>query len=463
MKNIFWFRQDLRLQDNPGFIEAVKGGSVLPIYILDDINAGKHQMGRAGRWWLHHSLNNLSESLEGKLAFFKGDPKRILPELIRSEKIDGVYWNRCYEPWRIHRDKEIKEALKKVGVVVKSENASLLWEPWEICKKDGEPYKVFTPYFKKGCLTSEQPREPLEKPQQFTLLETAKGEPLDTLSHEHWEEKLQDYWEIGEDGAHQRLETFLKEGLNYYKGGRDFPARPYVSRLSPYLHFGEISPHAVWHAASGHDENSLHFRSELGWREFSYYLLYHFPSLPEDNFQTKFDHFQWKKNPQHLKSWQKGQTGIPFVDAAMRELWETGYMHNRMRMVVGSFLVKNLLLHWHEGEAWFWDCLLDADLANNSASWQWVAGSGADAAPYFRIFNPVTQGEKFDPDGTYTRRFVPELKDLPLPYLFAPWMAPDQVLKKAGVHLGETYPHPIVDLKESREKALEAFSRLKKK
>ena len=266
-------------------------------------------------------------------------------------------------------------------------------------------------------------------------------------------------WVVGEKAAHQHLARFLQEGLPYYKGGRDFPARPYVSRLSPYLHFGEISPHAVWHALQKEkdEENVSHFQRELGWREFSYSLLYAFPELPSKNFQAKFDRFPWKKDPQKLKAWQKGQTGIPFVDAAMRELWQTGYMHNRARMVVASFLVKNLLIHWHEGEAWFWDCLVDADLANNSASWQWVAGCGADAAPYFRIFNPVTQGEKFDPDGAYICRYVPELKNLPPPYLFSPWTAPEQVLEKAGVELGKHYPHPIVDLKKSREEALKAF------
>jgi len=464
MKNIFWFRQDLRLEHNPGLIESAKDAAVLPIYILDDINAGKHKMGEASRWWLHHSLKSLSKSLRGKLAFFKGDAKQILIELTKSENIQGVYWNRCYEPWRIQRDTNIKNALKKEGVQANSFNASLLWEPWEIYKKDGDPFKVFTPFYKSGCLSYEPPEKPLEPPKKLNISSTTKGKPLDSLdllSGKKWENKMSSYWKIGEIGAKERLKQFLKNGLEFYKKGRDFPSHDHVSRLSPHLHFGEISPNTVWYAVKGQNENHTHFRTELAWREFSYYLLYHFPTLPEKNFQKKYDKFQWKTNIKHLRLWKKGQTGIPLVDAGMRELWETGYMHNRLRMVTGSFLVKNLLLHWREGEAWFWDCLLDADLASNSASWQWVAGCGADAAPYFRIFNPTTQGEKFDPKGTYIRRFIPELKDLPIRYLFSPWTAPEDVLRKAGVKLGTTYPRPIVDLKKSREEALETFKGLK--
>ena len=464
MRSVFWFRQDLRIQDNPGLIEAAKNGKVLPIYILDDENPGGYKIGNASRWWLHHSLKSLSESLGGKLAFFVGNPIEVFQKIIRSENIQEIYWNRCYEPWRIQRDSKIKEVLKKEGINVKSFNASLLWEPLEIYKKDGNPFKVFTPFYKKGCLSCESPRLPLLKAKEICFLETSIGLSLNTLdliSNIHWGEKFKDYWKIGEEGAHQSLKIFLKKGLAFYKGGRDFPSRPYTSRLSPHLHFGEISPHLIWQAIKGGNENHLHFQNELGWREFSYYLLYHFPTLPNENFQKKYDHFQWKKSPEHLRCWKKGKTGIPFVDAAMRELWETGYMHNRMRMVVGSFLVKNLLIHWHEGESWFWDCLFDADLANNSSGWQWIAGCGSDAAPYFRIFNPVTQAEKFDPEGTYIHQFLPELRNISPPYLFAPWTAPKEFLEKAGVELGKTYPFPIVDIKKSREDALLAFRNLK--
>ena len=274
---------------------------------------------------------------------------------------------------------------------------------------------------------------------------------------------MRPHWQIGENGANQQLQKFLKGGLENYGEGRNFPAKKNVSRLSPHLHFGEISPNQVWYASKDQEAVPEQFLSELGWREFSHHLLYQFPDLPTTNLQGKFDHFPWGNNPDYLKAWQQGKTGVPIVDAGMRELWETGYMHNRVRMIVASFLVKNLLVHWHLGAEWFWDCLLDADLANNSASWQWVAGCGADAAPYFRIFNPVTQGQKFDPEGEYTRRYVPELARLPGNYLFNPWEAPLSVLRDAGVSLGNSYPHPIVDLKSSRGSALAAFATLNSK
>ena len=278
---------------------------------------------------------------------------------------------------------------------------------------------------------------------------------------------MEELWEPGEAGAQKKLYDFLDDGLLGYKEGRNFPSKKNVSQLSPHIHHGEVSPNQVWYAAkqkedeTGIEKDLAHFLSELGWREFSYNLLYHFPSLPRENLQKKFDNFPWQKNEVFSEKWKKGFTGYPIVDAGMRELWQTGYMHNRVRMIVGSFLVKNLLLHWHEGEEWFWDCLIDADLASNSASWQWVAGSGADAAPYFRIFNPISQGIKFDPEGEYTKKFLPELKDLPIKYLYSPWEAPTAVLEQANVRLGENYPQPIVDLKESREKALSAFDQIR--
>jgi len=275
---------------------------------------------------------------------------------------------------------------------------------------------------------------------------------------------MKSFWNIGEIGANNRLTEFLNNGVENYKEGRNIPSKPFVSRLSPHLHFGEISPNQAWHAAKqkGDDTNIDHFCSELGWREFSYTQLYFNPELPNKNLQAKFDLFPWDTDEKKLIAWQKGQTGIPMVDAGMRELWITGAMHNRVRMVVGSFLVKNLLLHWHHGERWFWDCLVDADLASNSASWQWIAGCGADAAPYFRIFNPVTQGQKFDSDGEYIRKYIPEISELPNKYLFNPWEAPQEELDRAGVVIGKDYPKPIIDLKLSRQNALEAFKSLKK-
>lgn len=465
---IHWFRQDLRLSDNPALHEAAKRASVLPIYILDDENPSEHRIGAASRWWLHHSLTSLNNSLEGKLSVYRGNPKDILMRLVKQYDVEAIYWNRCYEPWRIARDKRIRETFKARQVETHSSNGSLLWEPWETLKEDGTPYRVFTPFYQRGCLKIRPPWEPLPKPPNLDVIDNLSNEPsidnLGLLPNIRWDKKMEPYWQIGEAGAHARLASFLKSGLENYKEGRNYPAKEHVSRLSPHLHWGEISPNQVWHAAKeiGTGKDLHHFLSELGWREFSYSLLYHFPDLPRNNLQTKFDAFPWRNSERPLRRWQQGQTGYPIVDAGMRELWHTGYMHNRIRMIVGSFLVKNLLMHWHHGESWFWDCLVDADLANNSASWQWIAGCGADAAPYFRIFNPITQGRKFDPSGDYTRRHVPELKHLPDKYLFSPWEAPQHVLQQAGVRLDENYPSPIVDLKASRERALEAFASLKK-
>ena len=467
---IHWFRQDLRITDNPSLETAAEFDAVLPIYILDDENSQEFKMGSASRWWLHNSLQSLNESLDGKLSIYSQNPEIVIQELLKKYEVKAVFWNRCYEPWRIDRDIDIKAYLDDKNIENKSFNSHLLWEPWNISKDDGTPYRVFTPYYKKGCLNAEEPRLPSKNLKIDTIFYDQDCEQIDTLDllpRINWYSQIQEVWKPGEDGAQKRLDQFLEEGLLDYKEGRNFPFKENVSRLSPHLHFGEISPNEVWYQAktkesvSGIQKSLEHFLSELGWREFSYYLLYHFPSLPKQNFQAKFNKFPWIKNESFLESWQKGETGYPIVDAGMRELWQTGYMHNRLRMVVGSFLVKNLLIDWREGEDWFWDCLVDADLASNSAGWQWVAGSGADAAPYFRIFNPVTQGLKFDPEGEYTKKYVPELKLLPNKFLFSPWEAPKEILEKAGIELGKDYPEPIVDLKYSRELALEAFGKTK--
>ena len=469
---IHWFRQDLRLSDNPALDSAAQYETLIPIYILDEVNSGEFKMGAASKWWLHQSLTKLNESLDGKLLVYQGNPYEILNKLIEEQEVSYVTWNRCYEPWRIDRDKEIKRNFEDKNVAVESFSASLLWEPWTISKDDGTPYRVFTPFYKKGCLNSEEPRLPAEKVDLSNLyskdLSSDSITDLNLLPTIKWYKSFEEEWNPGEIGAEQNLNSFLDSGLLNYKEGRNFPSQEFVSRLSPHLHFGEISPNEVWYRAktkegiSGIEKSLAHFHSELGWREFSYYLLYHFPDLPNKNFQEKFDIFPWQENEEFLALWQKGNTGYPIVDAGMRELWQTGYMHNRLRMIVGSFLVKNLLIDWRFGERWFWDCLVDADLASNSASWQWVAGSGADAAPYFRIFNPITQGLKFDPEGEYTKKYVPELRDLPNKYLFSPWEAPENILADAGIELGKNYPKPMVDLKLSRETALEAFATTKK-
>lgn len=471
-KTIFWFRHDLRLTDNPGLLAAANQGQVIAIYIHDEKSPGI-KLGSASRWWLHHSLIKLNTSLQNKLNIYQGVSKAIILDLVKSQSADAVYWNRCYEPWRIPQDTEIKAVLQQHGVDCRSFNASLLWEPWDILKKDGLPYKVFTSFYQKGCLQARYPRDPLPIPEPLILVKDQSNplsiDRLSLLPTVKWYTGIAQEWVVGESAAHEKLEKFLQSGLENYEIGRNFPAQKKVSRLSPHLHFGEISPQQIYFTLQKRSRidqgeyrslslsDSKCFCRELGWREFSYYLLYHFPDLPMKNFQKKFDQLVWQVNPVHLAAWQQGKTGFPLVDAGMRQLWQTGYMHNRVRMVVGSFLVKNLLLDWRQGADWFWDCLVDADLANNSMSWQWVAGSGVDAAPYFRIFNPVTQGEKFDPQGDYTKHFLPELSRLPINYLFKPWEAPAHVLSNAGIIFDETYPKPIVDLAISRQHALAAF------
>ena len=460
---INWFRKDLRLSDNPSLSKASNYQNVYNIFILDEINSKDYLYGSASKFWLNNSLKSLNNSLDNSLSFYKGNPIDIFKDIISRFEINSVYWNRCYEEWEIKRDTEIKLYLKSRGINVETFNASLLWEPWEISKNDNTPYKVFTPFYRRGCLGYKNPREPLIKPKFKNLLKDEKKSlnlnEFELIPNLKWIKKLRKNWNIGEVQAQIKFEDFLKKSINSYKEGRDVPSKESVSKISPHLHFGEISPNQLWYKIRnfGDDKNIDHFCSELGWREFSYSQLYFNPKLPKQNLQSKFDNFPWSNNLSNLNAWQNGMTGIPMVDAGMRELWQTGFMHNRLRMITGSFLVKNLLIHWHYGERWFWDCLVDADLASNSAGWQWIAGCGADAAPFFRIFNPVTQGQKFDPKGIYIRQYIPEIANLPNKYLFDPWNAPSNVLEEANINLGSTYPLPLVDLKTSREKALLAF------
>lgn len=471
---IVWLRQELRRGDNPALYAAYdEGFPVIPLYILEDEDAHEWRMGSASRVWLFHSLKALDDSFNGHLIIQRGKAGELIPWLVKKTGARAVYWNRCYEPWRIQRDKELKAKLEKEGLDVRSYKASLLWEPWKIQTQDGSPYKVFTPFYKKGCLPLGEPQKPLPDPERLTYGEgeslSLSLNDLQLLPNHTWPEKLMSYWKAGEQGAQNRLQDFLQSGLKGYKEGRNFPAQKNVSRLSPHIHLGELSPRQIWHAAKEYaqyndipEKDLAHFHSELGWREFSYNLLYHFPHITTQNFQKKFDHFPWiEPSESDLKRWQMGQTGYPIVDAAMRELYETGYMHNRCRMIVGSFLVKNMMVHWRYGESWFWDTLLDADLANNSASWQWIAGSGADAAPYFRIFNPMLQSEKFDPEAEYIRTYVPELKKLSDQAIHAPWDASQKQLEQAGVQLGKTYPHRMMPHSDARERALKAFEELK--
>lgn len=491
---ICWFRQDLRLADNPALTGAASAGRVIPLYILDDINAGTQAMGAASRWWLHHALKQLSQTLKNRLLLLNGDATSLLPQLAKSLGVKQVYWNRCYEPWRQTRDKTITTQLNKTGVDTYVTNGSLLWEPNDALKQDGTPYRVFTPFYRNGCLNAKAPRKPLSIPSNLKLASTTpptvralKSAWAPTVTDlallpakYHWGDTLAQAWQpnsdsatlktkrkapaVGEEHAHARLKQFLTRDLQHYVIGRDVPSKNTVSTLSPYLHFGTLSPNQVWYAAhrrKKHPDAAQAYCRQLVWREFSYHLLQANPTLPTDNHQRKFDAFPWRKDTRALRRWQQGQTGIPIVDAGMRQLWQTGFMHNRIRMVVGSFLVKNLLLDWRLGQAWFWDCLVDADLANNSAGWQWIAGCGADAAPYFRVFNPVRQAQKFDPAGHYIRQYIPELAALPDRFLPQPWTASDSILTAANVQLGKTYPKPIVDLKASRIRALSALASIR--
>ena len=465
IQSICWFQTTLRLEDNPALVEASKLDSTLALYILDTTKT--KLMGEASKVFLHHSLVSLNKSLNGKLMIYSGDPKIILDQLSKKFLVSCIITNMVFEPDSIEKQKNYKSYFQQKNIIFKSFNASLLWDPNSIKKSDGTMYKVFTPFYRKGCLLSSPPRKPFSKPKKLNLVSDHTNKTtisdLNLLPKVPWDKNIVKNWDISESGAKNQLNTFIQEGLNSYKTGRNFPSKPFVSKLSPYLHFGLISIFEIWHRilALPQDKNTDHFLSELGWREFSYYLLNHFPKLDSQNWNQKFNGFIWKKNTDHLMAWKKGLTGYPIVDAGMRELYQTGWMHNRVRMIVGSFLVKNLLLDWRYGEAWFWDCLFDADLASNSASWQWVAGCGADAAPYFRIFNPVTQGEKFDADGEYTLKYVPELKKIPKKYLFCPWEAPKELLEAVDITLGITYPKPIVSHKQTREEALFHFSQLK--
>ena len=471
---IVWFRQDLRLDDNPALDAAAKSGRpVVALYILDDDSPGKWRIGGAGRWWLHHSLKALDASLRkhgGGLVLKRGRASEVLPRLCKGLGARAVFWNRCYEPFAIERDTGLKASLQQAGVEAKSFASALLVEPMRVMTQSGEPYKVYSPFWR-ACLKAGALRtaEQSEVPKRWAK------EPSETLDDwtltprkPNWAKGFGDVWTPGEAGARKALSAFLDAGLSGYANGRDMMSEMHTSRLSPHLHWGEISPARVHAAlAARMDEKPAlqsdadKFLAELGWREFSHYLLYHWPELIERNWRSEFDAFMWRDDEAGFAAWAKGQTGYPVIDAGMRELWVTGYMHNRARMACASFLVKHLLIDWRKGADWFWDTLVDADLANNSASWQWVAGCGADAAPYFRIFNPVAQGEKFDPDGAYVRAWVPEIAALPNGVLHRPWEAHDEALAEAGVVLGESYPKPIVDHKEARERALGVYSDLK--
>jgi deoxyribodipyrimidine photo-lyase len=451
---------------------------LLAVFVHDEKTEGLRPLGGAALWWLHGVLDALSDGLAargGRLFFFRGPAADLIERLAVDSRAAAIYWNRRYDEAGQLVDKKLKAALRQRGLVVESFNGHLLHEPWTMAKQ-GKPFRVFSAFWRAACRLGAPPR-PIPAPQtlSFSVLPPALGARVVALADLALEPKSPDWagglratWQRGEPGAQACLERFLTGGLPGYATNRDRPDKPNTSRLSPYLRFGNISVRQVWHAAmaamvsrdSGIGEQDLEkFLSELGWREFSYHLLHHHPDLARRNLRARFDFTPWRMDPVALRAWQHGQTGYPFVDAGMRELWTTGWVHNRVRMIAASFLVKHLLIDWRQGEAWFWDTLVDADPANNAVNWQWVAGSGADAAPYFRIFNPVLQGERFDPDGVYVKRWVPELSGLPSSLVHRPWAATPAQLAAAGVRLGETYPNRIIEHDEARRRALAALKR----
>jgi deoxyribodipyrimidine photo-lyase len=453
---LVWLRNDLRLTDNPALTAGVEAAETVIALYVHERTEGIRAPGGAARWWLHQSLEILGKGLADSgitLVVRSGDSHHTVLATAHEFDAKAVFWNRRYGPGERVVDATIKDALKSDGISAESFAANVLIEPWEIATGQGKPYSVFTPFWK--TLKTQAIAPPLPAP-----------EPSEPVAPK-WAAKFAPHWSIGEAAARAALEQFLDGKVIDYPHGRDIPARDATSLLSPHLRFGEISPRQVWHVAMAraHAEPRLHekidkFLSELAWRDFNYHQLYHRADITTQPMQPKYGALAWRHAPDELAAWRKGLTGWPIVDAGMRELWETGYMHNRVRMLVASLLSKNLLLDWRLGEEWFWDCLLDADVASNPGNWQWVAGCGLDASPYFRIFNPVIQGERFDRAGDYVRRWVPELKRLPENWIHKPSEAPPAVLRAAGVELGRDYPKPVVDLKLSRQRALEAAADL---
>jgi len=452
---LVWLRRDLRLSDQPALSHACQHHhSVIPVFIWDPESEGRWPMGAASRWWLHHSLQALSAALAARgsrLVVRAGATVTTLQTLAAESGASAVYWNRCYEPAAIARDTAVKQALRRADLLVESFNAAQLMEPWHNLKGDGSPYVVFTPYWKAmqkqwQCAAPRPAPDALPAPQAWPS--GLAVDELELLPDRHWAAGFAEHWQPGEDGAQRRLNEFASSAVADYDDLRNRPDQAGTSRFSPHLHFGELSPAQVVWALDPAGElptgkGPLSLVRELAWREFAVYLLYHFPHLPEQPLRPAFNDFPWRQPAEYaadLRAWQRGQTGVPMVDAGMRELWHTGWMHNRVRMVVASYLTKHLLIPWQEGARWFWDTLVDANLANNTQGWQWTSGCGADASPYFRIFNPVLQGEKFDPRGDYVRHWCPELS---------------HVVGKA-VH----QPSESVDLKFGRERALAAYRQI---
>lgn len=471
---IMWFRLDLRLSDNPSLMAATTENTrVVPLYIWSPAEDGEWSPGAASRWWLHQSLERLDKDLKklgSRLIVRAGNSLTVLRLMIAETGASSVYFSRRYEPSASARDEKVQAALLSDGVEVKTYNAHMLFEPSQVHNKEGNAFRVFTPFWN-HCSLHLEPASVIGRPKAIIVPDgLSQSVPLDRLKLEpttDWASGLRECWTPGEHGAHARLKHFADGALPEYTTGRDRPDQDGVSMISPHLHFGEISPRQIWQAVRQLRTDALQKQSidiylkELGWREFAHHVLFHFPHTSDHPLREQFKYFPWSDHRDALKQWQKGQTGYPIVDAGMRQLWQTGWMHNRVRMIVASFLTKDLLISWTHGAKWFWDTLVDADLASNTLGWQWAAGCGADAAPYFRIFNPQLQGEKFDPDGAYVRRWVPELRHLPTKLIHKPWKSSPAELFSAGVELGRSYPVPIIEHSVARRRALAAFAELK--
>ncbi|MCA9114398.1 MAG: deoxyribodipyrimidine photo-lyase [Planctomycetaceae bacterium] len=468
---IVWFRHDLRLDDNLALSAAAAlEGPVIPVFIWSPEEEAPWQPGAASRWWLHHSLASLAKQLQqagSRLILRQGPAGEVLQELIDETGANAVFWNRRYEPAVIARDRDVKQNLRDEGLTADSFNSQLLWEPWTISTKQDRPYQVFTPYWK-TCLQAEPPAEPEDQPENLpapdSWPESDELDDLKLLPDIDWDSGLEETWTPGTAAAAETFDRFVEDLAEDYNTARDRPDHQGTSRLSPHLHFGEISVRRIWHTLNDRiDDRRTRFASgaetflkELGWRDFAHHVLYHFPQTANEPLREKYADFPWRQDETSLRAWQQGQTGYPIVDAGMRELWHTGWMHNRVRMIVASFLTKDLLISWQEGARWFWDTLVDADLANNTLGWQWAGGCGADAAPYFRIFNPTSQAEKHDPEQEYVQHWIPEL-----------------TAGKTGVRIGKfpksvrsgssspsEYPPPIVDHQEARQRALAALQQI---
>lgn len=468
---LVWVRRDLRLADHPALhAAAARGGAVIPLYVWAPEEDGIWSAGSAAKWWLNRSLSSFDSSLQllnSKLIVRRGPTLAALGSLAEETGADSVFWQRSYEPKSRELEQKIQQTLTDIGFVTKTFDSSGLFDIHAIMKDDGSPYKVFTAFWRK-LQSLGHPQLPLPSPDnlQPPLVWPASidVEELRLLDSEQSMALFSKKWEPGEQGAVSVLNKFIDHGLDYYSKQKDRPGRTGTSMLSPHLSFGEISPRMLWKSISEREQSEKDFGkflSELGWKEFARHIMYHFPDTPIEPLHQEFRRFPWQSNQAHLKAWQSGRTGYPIVDAGMRQLLSIGWLHNRVRMVVASFLIKDLILPWQEGSRWFWEKLVDADLANNTMGWQWAAGSGASANPFFRIFNPTKQGERFDPDGSYVRKWVPELSGLPNEWVHKPWLAPKDVLKDAQIRLGLDYPEPIVDHAVSRHEALSLYRSVK--